>query len=134
MSSKGILGAILAHIESGLLVLRDDVVADLKSLKAEAVADVDALVTHLTPYAVTGAKEVEDAVQSGAILASEKRSQLVTKLESQAQAAGYDLKQQGVAAAINLALEFGVNLFKMLIGQALGAPENQPADDPKPAA
>lgn len=118
----GVLQVIWNDIKAGAIVVEEDVKKDFESLKAEVVADVDALVTTLTPYAIQGAKEIEQAVADGSLMASEKRSALVTKLESQVQSAGYSLEQQGISAAINLALEFGVNLFKMLVGQAVGAP------------
>ncbi len=92
----------------------------------QVIADLDKAVTFLTPVAMKGAADIEKAVASGSILQSEKRSALTVTLEQSAQSAGYSLAQQGIGAAINLALEFGVNLFKMVVGQALGAPTATP--------
>lgn len=109
-------------------VLAEGVKDGLANLKTEALADFDALFGKLKVAAVNGAHEVEQAVASGALTAPEKRSALITKLEQEAEALGYSLEQDGIAAAINLATEFGANLIKLITGGSVAAPAGQTSD------
>lgn len=113
-----------AVVKADLKIAGQDLAVAAESVKQEAVTDLGKLVNTLTPFATAAAQEVEGLAASGDILDSEKRSTLVTKVAGQAQLAGYDLKTEGVSAAINLVVELAVNFFKLITGQSLGAPTN----------
>jgi hypothetical protein len=116
----------VADVKAGALIVVHDLELAAKVLKTDAIQAADDLFNALKESAVKGAQQVEAAVLDGSITKAEKRSSLVTNLEQQAQTLGYSLEQQGVAAAINLAVEFGVNFLKLLTGGAVGAPVNPP--------
>jgi hypothetical protein len=121
-TTTGLLSGVVSWFQNAASSVWNAVVGAEQAVAPDVIAAVDGLVSQLVPFATAGAQSVEQAVANGTILDSEKRSTLVTQLEQKAQAAGYSLEQQGVSSAINLALEFGVTLFKLATGQAVGTP------------
>lgn len=117
---SGFFANLITEAKNGLSALGADIAADLKAIEPDAVAALDSLFSQLVPVAMKGAQQVQDAVASGALQDSEKASALKTTLESEAQAAGHSLETAGVTSAINLALEFGVTLFKIVTGKSVG--------------
>jgi ribosomal protein L12E/L44/L45/RPP1/RPP2 len=83
-----------------------------------AVTDFDNLLRKYTPQAIT---QVQAAASSD-LSSAEKRSTVATKLIEVLETDGHDVEADGFEAFVNLLVETGVNLVKVLTGQQLTAP------------
>lgn len=97
----------------------DNIVAALGHVfddqKAAAVTTLDGMVRKYSGQALA---YVQEAAKSD-LSSSEKRSEVWTKLAQQLEAEGHDIGAAGFDAFVNLLVETGVNLFKVLTGESL---------------
>lgn len=103
-----------------------DALGDVFSAAAKsAVATLDDMVRQNTAVAI---KYVQEAAAQD-LSSDEKRSLVWTKLVQHLQAQGHDIKAAGFNAFVNLLIETGVNLVKVIGGQSLAQ-----TSPPKPSA